>query len=153
MEKIIILMYTCAAFVNMVSFLPQVFTLLRDRTRSSSISLQTQSMWMYTVTSGVLYAYIVMGDPVFMLAATVTFIGCSSVTLLTVFNRIKGRMFGMEGQSIADVFAKTSVGQRYVSWKNTAALCVAEPQTARADGRVWGGVAVILGISVFFPAL
>ena len=153
MEKIIVMMYTLAAFINMVSFLPQIYTLLRDRTNSASISLQTQGMWMYTVLAGVLYAVFVMNDPVLIFATSVTFIGCSSVTLLTAFNRVKARFFQMEDKSILDVLAKTRFGYAVKAFKDQLVMMAMQPETARRQGRAWVAVTVLVTVTTFFPSL
>ncbi len=117
MEKIITMMYVSAAFINMISFIPQVIKLLRDKTKSDAISLQTQALWLYAVIAGWLYATFVMYDPVLIMATSVTLTGCVSITSLTLFNRFKDRLFGIKDKSLIDLFIETEFAKSLFAFR------------------------------------
>ena len=156
MEEIITMMYASAAFINMISFVPQVIKLLRDRSKSDAISLQTQALWLYAVVAGLLYATMIVNDPVLIAATTVTFTGCVSITLLTLFNRFKERLFGIKDKSLFDICAETKVMRGLAELKMKMLMLVWQPVPERVRvSRFRAGLGVVsasLLTLIFFPA-
>lgn len=102
-------LYFMTTGIIVFSYLPQVWRLLHDRTDSSSISLVSWGLWIYSSTVGILYATIVNGDPLLIFSTSLNAVGCYAVFFLTVFNRyIKTRYLDGEGKSLADMLRRAA---------------------------------------------
>lgn len=105
MEQALTFLYSLGAVITAISYMPQIWRLLNDKSHADSISLQTYGLWVYATSVSFLYATLINGDIFFMLSTGCCFAGCTTITLLVLFNRhLKDRVTGGEAMSIIEIF-------------------------------------------------
>ena len=80
-------LYTASSFCVALSFIPQILTLMKDRSGAEAINLGTVTVWDAASIIALIYAIVVVGDSSFIMVSLVFAFGNTAILTLALFNR------------------------------------------------------------------
>ena len=86
-EQLLTWAYGGVGCIVLLGYLPQIWKLATADSPSNAVSLHTWFIWTATGFISLLYAVSVMKDPVMIFNMAANFLGCISITGLTVYNQ------------------------------------------------------------------
>ncbi|TVQ82189.1 MAG: hypothetical protein EA357_10365 [Micavibrio sp.] len=81
-------LYIAANVMASVSYIPQIMTLLKDKTRSESVAMASWILWLSASAISLTYFVVRVQDHIVIFASSVNFTGCLIVLSLLAFNRV-----------------------------------------------------------------
>lgn len=84
---VLAVLYIIANIMASVSYIPQIITLLKDKTQSESVAMTSWFLWLGASAISLSYFIIRVQDPAVIFSSSVNFAGCATVLSLLVFNR------------------------------------------------------------------
>lgn len=86
MEAFFAFAYSLVALINVVSYFPQILSLIKARSRSVNVSISSWVMWALSYVLSVGYGLFCLGDMKFVIVSGISLIMVLSVTVLLVHN-------------------------------------------------------------------
>lgn len=102
-ENSIIVAYSIIGFISLVAYLPQILKLLRSKTSSKDVSLQTWAVWSVDAMVSLFYAIFILQDMIASIVFGVDFLGALCILGLTTYNRARADGFNIRSIRIAEI--------------------------------------------------